>query len=188
MHYEVEQKFPLSDSADVEAKLAALGARFKEAIEQIDHYFRHPSRDFAQTDEALRLRQVEGENFITYKGPKIDSITKTRRELELPLPGGPDVVGQFTELLSALGFAPVATVKKRRRKAELHYEGFDVESALDEVHNAGSFLELEISADGESLENAKKCLASLANRLGRERSERRSYLELVLLATPNGSQ
>ena len=53
---------------------------------------------------------------------------------------------------------------------------------LDEVNNAGSFIELEISADDSTLENAKSGLANLAEHLGLQRSERRSYLELVLLS------
>jgi len=181
MHYEVEQKFPLANRADTEAKLAELGAKFEPPIEQIDLYFRHPSRDFATTDEALRLRQVGSESFITYKGPKIDPATKTRRELELPLPTGGKTIEQFTELLIALGFSIVATVTKQRRKATFDRDGFEVECALDDVQRAGPFLELEISADDSSLENAQKCLSNVASRLGLEKSERRSYLELVLL-------
>jgi adenylate cyclase class 2 len=180
MHYEVEQKFPLANTADTEAKLAELGAKFEPPIEQIDHYFRHPSRDFATTDEALRLRQVGSDGFITYKGPKIDPATKTRRELELPLPAGAKTIAQFTELLAALGFSVVATVTKQRRMATIDWDGFEVECASDDVDRAGTFLELEISADDASLENAKKCLTNLGCRLGLEQSERRSYLELVL--------
>src|SRR5437868_7119625 len=115
MQYEVEQKFPLTNPAEVESQLAALGATFQPPINQIDHYFRHPCRDFAQTDEALRLRNVGSDNFITYKGPKIDPTSKTRRELELPLSTGSETVERFTELLGALGFKPVATVSKQRR-------------------------------------------------------------------------
>lgn len=185
MHYEVEQKFPLPSPAETETKLAAFGANFQQPMQQIDHYFRHPSRDFAQTDEALRLRQVGNESFITYKGPKIDPASKTRRELELPLTAGADTIGQFSELLVALGFSIVATVTKQRRKATIEWEGVEVECALDEVERAGSFLELEISADDSSLENAKKCLTNLAGRLGLAHSERRSYLELVLLQNAN---
>jgi adenylate cyclase class 2 len=181
MHYEVEQKFPLANTSDTEAKLVKLGAKFEPPIQQIDHYFRHPSRDFATTDEALRLRQVGSESFITYKGPKIDLATKTRHELELPLPAKAETIEQFTELLVALGFSIVATVTKRRRKAIIAWEDFDVECALDEVERAGSFLELEISADDSSLENAKKTLTNLGQKLGLARSERRSYLELTLL-------
>jgi adenylate cyclase class IV len=53
MLYEVENKFPVPDLAAVEQRLSAFGAQFGEAIEQVDHYFAHPVRDFAQTDEAL---------------------------------------------------------------------------------------------------------------------------------------
>ncbi len=180
MHYEVEQKFPLTDPAAVQARLAALGAQFQPPIDQLDLYFRHPSRDFAKTDEALRLRQVGQQNFITYKGPKIDPNTKTRRELELPLPDGEPALQQFVELLSVLGFAPVATVKKRRSLAEIHWQGFEVECALDDVKNAGRYLEFEISANEHSLESASQKMAHLAAHLGLEKSERRSYLEITL--------
>src|SRR5207253_11380761 len=136
--------------------LAELGARFTDSIEQTDHYFKHPARDFAKTDEALRLRQVGAENFITYKGPRVDSTTKTRRELELPLPSGPEMNEQFAALLTALGFRPVGVVRKRRRKALLAWEGHKVELAVDEVAGLGSFLELEIAAEDANLEPAKR--------------------------------
>jgi adenylate cyclase class 2 len=179
MHYEVEQKFPLADPAAVQAGLAALGAQFQPPIEQVDLYFRHPSRDFAKTDEALRLRQIGEQNFITYKGPKIDPSTKTRRELELPLPGGDEAHQKFTELLTTLSFLPVATVKKRRSLAEIHWEGFRVECALDDVDGAGKFIELEISADDSSLASARQSLANISDQLDLKNPERRSYLELI---------
>lgn len=184
MHWEVEQKFRLTDSNQLESKLLALGAEFHAPLDQIDHYFRHPCRDFAQTDEALRLRQVGTEIVITYKGPKIDPHTKTRRELELPLPPGPNTIEQFAELLAALGFTPVIAVKKRRLPATLNWQGFAVECAIDQVDYAGSFAELEISADDETLESARVALADLAARLHLGSSERRSYLELVLEKSP----
>lgn len=180
MHWEVEQKFRLTDSAELESKLLALGAQFHAPIAQTDHYFRHPCRDFAQTDEALRLRQVGTDCVITYKGPKIDPHTKTRRELELPLADGPQTIEHFSELLSALGFSPVAAVKKQRRPAALSWKGFSVECALDRVEHAGSFLELEISADDQTLQSARDTLADLAAHLQLGPTERRSYLELVL--------
>src|SRR5947208_13776629 len=115
MHWEVEQKFRVRDVQAVRSSLAALGVQFHDAILQVDHYFNHPARDFGRTDEALRIRQVGEQNFITYKGPKIDATTKTRRELELQLPSGPDVSSQFAELLSALGFISVTSVSKVRQ-------------------------------------------------------------------------
>jgi len=185
MQWEVEQKYRLADSRDLEAKLKTLGAEFQPPIEQTDVYFRHPARDFAQTDEALRLRSVGQEHVITYKGPKIDPNTKTRRELELPLPEGQHTIDQFSELLNALGFAPAGKVVKQRRKASIQWENFEVQCALDNVESVGPFLELEIAADDRSLEFAKKTLTNLAQHLGLGPSERRSYLELLLQSSSN---
>jgi adenylate cyclase, class 2 len=83
--YEVEQKYPLADVAAVEAALARLGATWHGTAEQVDRYFNHPCRDFAVTDEALRLRRTDAALAITWKGPRLDATAKTRREIELPL-------------------------------------------------------------------------------------------------------
>jgi adenylate cyclase class 2 len=181
MHWEVEQKFRVSNVQAIRASLEQVGVQWHEPIHQVDHYFNHPARDFGRTDEALRLRQVGEQNFITYKGPKIDSTTKTRRELELPLPGGTNVSGQFSELLKALGFISVATVRKTRQPGSLSWSGHEVEVALDDVQDLGGFVELELLADDGSLDAAKAALAALSQRLNLGPSERRSYLELILL-------
>ena len=180
MHYEVEQKFPAADLAAVRGKLLALGASFQPSLNQADSYFAHPARDFGQTDEALRLRQIGDENLITYKGPKLDAQTKTRREIELTLaPGGP-AFDQFAELLFCLGFRRVLTVCKQREPGLLAWEGQTVHLALDQVSGLGSFVELEIAADDSTLQQAKAAVISLAAELGLGPSERKSYLELLL--------
>jgi len=83
--YEVEQKYPVADVAALEARLAGAGAGWHGVVEQVDRYFGHPSRDFATTDEALRLRSTADGVAITWKGPRLDAAAKTRREIELPL-------------------------------------------------------------------------------------------------------
>ena len=100
MRYEVEQKFPVADMRAIREGLAALGAEVAAPQEEVDLYFAHPVRDFAATDEALRLRQKGPQNRITYKGPKIDTTTKTRREIELPL--APDPASPSESALSPL--------------------------------------------------------------------------------------
>jgi adenylate cyclase class 2 len=180
MTFEVEQKFRVADSGAIARRLQDLGAQEAGVIDQLDHYFNHSSRDFAQTDEALRLRQVGDSNFITYKGPKLDATTKTRREIELPLPPGPDTLAHFTELLTALGFRPVAQVHKTRRQFRLDWQNHEVEIALDNVQGLGDFVELELTADDQTLAAAKSAIASLAAELKLTDNERRSYLELLL--------
>ena len=49
--------------------------------EHADHYFNGHDRDFHQTDEAFRIRRMGEKNFLTYKGPKRDTDTKTRIEI-----------------------------------------------------------------------------------------------------------
>lgn len=180
MHFEVEQKFPVANLALIEAQLHILGATFGAPLDQVDRYFAHPARDFATTDEALRVRRVGNENCITYKGPKLDSTTKTRREIELPLAGGEEYLARYTELLTALGFNVVAEVSKHRTPAELHWQGKNIEAALDNVTSVGTYLELEVIADEAELDEARATITSLAAKLGLSNSERRSYLELLL--------
>jgi adenylate cyclase, class 2 len=182
MQYEVEQKFPITDLYTLQDRLTALGATFGEAQVEVDLYFAHPARDFAKTDEALRIRRKESQNFITYKGPKIDATTKTRGEIDLPLPEGEESAREWTGLIEALGFKPVGEVCKSRRKARILWQNQAIECSLDEVQGLGEFCELEIITNFSDMEPAKACIASLAEKLGLKLSERRSYLELILEA------
>ena len=180
--FEVEQKYVVSpdELPEIERRLQAASAECRPEVTQIDTYFAHPQRDFGQTDEALRLRQVGKANFVTYKGPKIDAQTKTRREIELPLPPGAEGLNRFRELLELLSFHPVRQVSKRRRVAVLRWESARVEVALDDVAGLGTFVELEISAEPSQLDSARASLADLATHLGLKQVERASYLELLL--------
>jgi adenylate cyclase class 2 len=179
MQYEVEQKFPVADMPRFEDRLAAMGGAASSPRLEVDQYYAHPARDFAATDEALRIRQVGTSAYITYKGPKIDATTKTRRELELPLETRG--LAGWAELLDALGFRPVAVVRKQRRKAQVSWQGRHVEVSLDDVEGVGQYVELELMAPSDGVEAARRCLADLAAQLGLAASERRSYLELLLI-------
>ncbi len=180
MPYEVENKYSIADPSRVIDQLRAMGAEFREAIEQVDRYFAHPVRDFAETDEALRIRRIGDTNLITYKGPKIDKATKTRREIELPLAAGSARAEDYAELLVALGFRPVAEVCKRRRGGMLRWHEWSVELALDEIAELGQFVELEIVVQQDELADAQAALLALATHLQLAEPLRRSYLEMVL--------
>jgi adenylate cyclase class 2 len=180
MNYEVEQKFPVADLAPVEARLAEMGVHVLEPQCEVDLYYAHPARDFARTDEALRIRRVGLSSFITYKGPKVDDTTKTRREIELPLAGEGDPAVGWQKLLDALGFAPVAQVRKHRRKGVIGWHGRRIVVSLDEVDELGRFVEIELAVPRDEMDRAKRRVASLAEELRLSASERRSYLELLL--------
>jgi adenylate cyclase class 2 len=177
---EVEMKFPIHDWADLVRKLATWGGKKHETVHEEDHYFNAPDRDFAQTDEALRLRRVGSANYLTYKGPKKDPQTKTRLEVEVPLAPGHESAQALTLLLERLGYRPVAVVEKERRVLELSKGGFSLTVCLDEVKNVGRFVELEILVPDDQQDSARKVILATAAELGLDQSERRSYLELLL--------
>src|SRR5262249_8219869 len=179
---EVEMKFPIAHFADVEKKLTAWGAQLADSRTDADHYLNAPDRDFAKTDEALRLRRIGAANFLTYKGPKRDAQTKTRTEIEVPLAGGDAAAEQFLALLGHLGYRFVRVVRKDRRIFHLEREGFPLEVCLDQLEGLGCFVELEIQAPEDNLDAARDVLQRAARDLGLTTSERRSYLELLLTA------
>lgn len=185
MHYEVEQKYRVASHKPTLAALAVLDVELREPVQQVDTYYRHPQRDFAETDEAFRLRSVGARNFMTYKGPKLDQSTKTRREEEVRLADGSAARQACDTIIRHLDFEPVATVTKHRHVATTKHRGFTVEIALDDVESVGHFVELEVSVDADcaddaAVEDAKKALTNLADELSLSEVERRSYLELLL--------
>jgi adenylate cyclase class 2 len=183
---EVEMKFAGVDFGPVEQRLAGWGAREDSPRQDADHYFNAPDRDFAQTDEALRVRRIGAANFVTYKGPKRDAQTKTRTEVEVPLADGDRAAEDFMRLLTYLGYRPVAVVRKLRRVFHLERRGFAVEVCLDEVDGLGRFAELEVQAPEEQLPAARAAVQELAAELGLTAGERRSYLEMLLAVRAKG--
>lgn len=173
--FEVEIKAHLDDPDLIETRLIQLGAIFQKTIHQSDIYFQHPIRNFAQTDEAIRIRISDNRAYLTYKGPKIDSASKTREELELEIQE-PD---KLLAILEKIGFYSVARVIKSRKFYILE----DIKISLDKIESLKSFIELELEVTNEAIiPNARNRLVSLINQLeiSSEKLERRSYLELLL--------
>lgn len=177
---EIELKFPVAEFGPIQSKLASWQARPEPVIDEVDHYFNAPDRDFARTDEAFRLRRIGARNFITYKGPKQPGLVKTRTELEVPLADGAEVAEAYGRLVEKLGYRPAAVVRKQRAIWHFRRAGFDLQACLDEVAEVGRFVELEIVAAPERRGEAERLLQALAAELGLHHSERRSYLEMVL--------
>ncbi|MCO6046810.1 class IV adenylate cyclase [Aeoliella sp. ICT_H6.2] len=176
MQLEIEQKFRVTNADDLLARIANLSPQELAPVEQRDTYYNHPSRDFRTTDEALRIRRSGNGAVVTYKGPKYDTVVKTRPEIELPL-AEPE---SWPALLEALGFGEVATVSKHRRRFQVTAGTFDVEVAIDRVDEVGKFAEIEIVADQSQAGEAQKVVLELAQQLGLGEAEPRSYLGMLL--------
>jgi adenylate cyclase class 2 len=177
---EVEVKYRVPDHGPILARLAALGAELVEDRTDADHYFNAPDRDFARTDEAFRLRRIGAANRLTYQGPKRDTATKTRTEIEIPLGDGDRTAADAEKMLTCLGYRPVAVVRKARRVYHLARGGFEAEVCVDSVDQVGTFVELEIAAEDDRFEAAKAAVLGLAAEFGLTDQERRSYLGMLL--------
>ena len=176
--FEVELKFAVEDHAGLIRDLESFQPHRSAPIRQVDRYFNHPSRDFGQTNEALRIRSIGDETRITYKGPLLDHIAKTRREIELRLADPSEE--QTAEMLKLLGFKEVRTVVKSRTSLTLNFEDREIEVALDEVDDLGRFVELECVTPEADKDAVRNCLVRLANQLSLTESTQRSYLEMLL--------
>ena len=173
--YEVELKLRV-DHERVRERLAAIGAEPAGAVHQEDTYYDAPTRSFAETDEALRIRRETddrgAEARVTYKGPLVESASKTREEFETGVADGETM----DSILRKLGFEPAAIVEKDRERFEL--DGYAV--TLDDVAGLGEFLEVETEA--ETIDPAREGARELLRELELDPNEqiRRSYLELLL--------
>jgi adenylate cyclase, class 2 len=181
MGYEVEIKFRVRDHEDLRRRLAAMGASAEPEITQEDTYFAHPSRDFAHTDEALRVRQAGSRNWVTYKGPKHGGPTKTREELDVPFAEGGEHHASLCVVFKKLGFKPVMVVRKTRTPYHLSAHGRALEIGLDLSSDLGAFAEVEtLAADASDLPSAQQAVLAAAADLGLTDVEPRSYLRMTL--------
>ena len=178
---EVEVKAHVTDFREIKDKLSFIGARELKTEYQEDIYFNAPHRDFIQTDEALRIRRItnkDGDEIIlTYKGAKLDELSKTREEIEVNIE---DVVNTKL-ILEKLGFKPVQPVKKDR----VYYVINEYIITLDTVHGVGNFIEIEKGLNEEAdYQESLDEIFSLYRKLGvTDGFERRSYLELLELSS-----
>lgn len=177
---EIEQKFRLADPAALVTRLASLGVALDAGHPEADHYLAAPDRDFVITGEVFRMRRIGEANYLTYKGPKSPGPFRDREEIEVPLPPGDDLAEQHLTLLHRLGYRPVATVRKVRRQATFARDGLDVTVTFDEVEEVGRFCEVEVLAEPEQGELARRVIASVVADLGLTDLVPRSYLGLLL--------
>ena len=177
---EVELKYRLPPETDVAALIAPLAPRVIHSQVQRDIYFQHPARDFRQTDEAFRIRSFGDENVLTYKGPLLDRVSKTRVETEVSFERGDAGRERMQTILLSLGFDPRPPVVKERLECEAVWVGQTVHLCHDRVEGLGEYLELETLAPRDGWETARDALLRLASRLGLREPERRSYLQLLI--------
>ncbi len=181
--YEVELKVR-ADHDRLRGALIDRGAARLGEVLQVDTYYDPPHRDFAETDEALRIRRetpssaersAETTTKLTYKGPRIEAASKSRKEHETVVADGEAIA----KLLSGLGFEPAATVEKERQRYRL--DGWTL--TLDTIEELGEFLEVERDVKtAADVEGVREEATTLLEDLDLDPSDqiRTSYLGLLL--------
>ncbi len=174
---EVEVKAKINSFEEIREKLNKLNAIKTKTEHQEDRYFNSPIVDFAKTDEALRIRETKTEKthniFITYKGPKIDSQSKTREEVEMKI----EDAEKCSKIFKNIGFKEVRTVIKDRE----YYKLNEYEISLDNVYGLDPYMEIEVALpDGSDYNETQEKIFKLFEDLGiKDGFERTSYLELL---------
>ncbi|WP_302080852.1 class IV adenylate cyclase [Salinibaculum rarum] len=174
--YEVELKVR-ADHEDVRKRLEEAGATRVGTVEQADVYYDAPDRNFAETDEALRVRTErsdEGtETRLTYKGPLVDESSKTREEAKTPVADSEELEA----ILAGLGYEPAAEVHKERTRFRIR----EYTVTLDSVDGLGEFVEVETEVEAD-IDAARDGARDVMETLGLDPDEqiRTSYLGLLL--------
>jgi len=191
---EVEIKVKISDPNLLREKFEDFNGVYKLSLNHEDIYFNMPKglRDFKQTDEALRLRKSIEFNrdnkaisqkinyFMTYKGKKIDTTTKTREEIEVKI----DEIEDMKNLLKLLGFREVFTVVKERELYDFTFKDTRIEALIDYIPILEQyFVEVELITESyEKVDENKEILFQFLENFGikKQESVRLSYLELIV--------
>lgn len=159
---EVERKRALDAAthAYVLDRLSAIGYHIASEHTETDDYYSRPDVDFMTTVECLRVRRRDGFAEITYK-PSSTSVTTNaagmiaKQETNVALRDH-DQADAANDLLTMLDMRHVARVDKHRREYRCGDQP-DTTVAVDTVHGAGTFVEVEAlrldTADGEAVLN-----------------------------------
>jgi len=176
---EAECKYRVVNLAETQLAFAKLEAVFVGREEHCDTYLRHPTRDFRETDEALRIREVNGQPFMTYKGPRLAGPIKIRPEIELPIVEG--TVPDWLKIWQQLGFTVALAVRKTRDVFRTEFNSRSMTITLDHVAELGDFVEIErIVMHGSEIEAAQQDIQAIAKVLHLHVVIQQSYLGMML--------
>lgn len=180
MALEIEIKVKVPSLDPIREKLLQNGSVLIAEQDEHDLYYNAPHRDFAVTDEALRIRYLTNQTCgkamppnVTYKGQKVGREGfKSREELIVDLSSAEE----YCLILERLGFRLTAEVVKHREI----YQCKDAIVTLDYLPGVGTFSEIEASFDlseEEAISVINKT-AEMAGIVGERLT--RSYLEIML--------
>lgn len=162
---EIEVKFPLKNTPRVRAFLEQKAEGLKADVVQKDTYYIPAHRDFLAPEypfEWPRLRETSRGASMNYKHfhPENTKVTEYCDEFETAL----ENPASAAKIFAALDMKPAIVVNKSRST----WLYMDVEIAIDDVDELGSFIELEATTPFATPEEGTKYLHSVLEELGAE--------------------
>lgn len=163
---------------DLRKRITELGGTRIGVFRQVDVYLNHPCRDFAKTDEALRIRDHNGKVELTYKGARVHEDCKCRVEKTIEVKSS---INDMLEFLSYLGFSKVFEIVKNREIYSVNRKGYMINICLDDVLDLGFFVEVELFSAENAINESINVLKSVLRDLGLTGPYiTKSYLEILL--------
>lgn len=196
---EVEIKIQVLDPELLRQNFKKQGGVYQLSLLHEDTYYNMPKklRNFAKTDEAFRIRSSiefnkhnekdskRSQCYLTYKGNRIDNISKSRQEIEVKF----DQAEKLREILSILGFREIFTIKKERELYKFEYKENTIEALIDYLPVLDAhYLEVELITESvEELSNNRALLFEFLSEFGYTEGDsiRDSYLELIIKSLGN---
>lgn len=179
--YEIEIKLFVKNLKQLIQDLKTLGFQKEVLKREEDVYFYSRHYDIKKRDEALRIRKSTNlmtnqiKTQLNFKGPKLDKISMSRKELEIEI----ENASIMEEILQNLDFGKAAFVCKTRQYMRRN----DITACIDQVENLGNFLELEILAESkDQKEKSLKRIEGILENLGysMEDTTQTSYLSMLM--------
>jgi len=144
--HEVEIKILDVDREKVIDKLLKLGA--KKIFDDIIYAVKYdtPDKKLEKDNKMLRLRMEGKKAVLTFKKNISKGKAKTAEEFETEVPD----LEEMSKILEGIGFAKLATFKKRRISYKIKDIRFEFEKYFDDYEKIPEFLEIE-AEDVETL-------------------------------------
>ena len=146
---EIELKFLNIDVEEIKKKLIDIGAVLKYDTNLQSCAFTKEGFDpFNSGKKLLRVRKINEDTFLTYKGPCVESNMTNREEIEIKV----DNYNQTCELIKKLGFE----LKRQTSKTRIHYELGNIHFELDTLEDIPTYLEIETNTEKDMIDICKR--------------------------------
>ena len=146
---EVELKFLDVDVEEIKKKITGLGAKKIYEKDQENFFFFKEDFDFRDSSQRiLRLRKIDDNLILTYKGPNESSKMHNREEIEIKVNDKEKTILLFERL----GFTKTDILRQHRE----HYAMGDIHFEFDTINNLPTYLEIETHSEKAMIDICKK--------------------------------